>query len=304
MQHLKIAVISVGMLFTWLTQPLFAQQKSDSTHTQSYFKASLDYLSNAVYNGRKDSTVLPYITPTLGYYNKSGWYVSASAAYAAAANENRIDYFSLDAGYNFSINNFSGDVRANKTFYNAQSTAIKSDIKGGFGTDLSYDFNFLQLGASADVIFDNKTDVAFNTNIAHAFTWGPDKQQWSLTPTLAANFSSLYFYEGYTSRRVGKAIKKNNPNVVSVKATTIVPNPGITLLDYEASMPLTYDAKNWGFAITPTYAIPVNKIETTTTATYTLKNRSTITTTNNTTPASEKQLSNTFYLECSIYLKF
>jgi hypothetical protein len=137
--------------------------------------------------------VLPYITPTFGYYNKSGWYVSASAAYAAAANENRIDYFSFDAGYNFSVNNFSGDVPANKTFYNAQSTAIKSDIKGGFCTDLSYDFNFLQLGASADVIFDNKKDVAFNTNIAHAFNWGPDKQQRSLTPTLAANFSRLHF---------------------------------------------------------------------------------------------------------------
>jgi hypothetical protein len=52
MRHLKIAVISFGMLCTWLTQPLFAQHKSDSTHTQSYFKASLDYLSYAVYNGR------------------------------------------------------------------------------------------------------------------------------------------------------------------------------------------------------------------------------------------------------------
>ncbi len=283
---------------------MFAQSSSDSTSTHSYWEASVDYLSNAVYNGRKDSAVLPYITPMIGYYHKSGLYFSASVAYAAAVNENRIDYFSLDVGYDFSIQNFSGDVRANKTFYNAQSTAIKSDIKGGIGANISYDFNFLQAGISADVIFDNKTDIAFNTNIAHAFSWGPAKQQWSITPTLAANFSSLYFYEGYTNRRVGKAIKKINPNVVSIKASTIVPNPGITLLDYEASLPLTFDAKKWGIAFTPTYAIPMNKIETTTTATYTLKNRATYTTTNNTTPASEKNLSNSFYAVLTVYIKF
>jgi hypothetical protein len=301
MQQLK-SVTLFACVIMMSCQCLLAQNNSDSTH--SYWKASMDYLSNAVYNGRKDSTALPYFTPSIGYYHKSGWYISASAAYATAANENRIDYFSFDAGYNFSINNFSGDVRANKTFYNAQSTAIKSDIKGGFGTDVSYDLHVFQVGASADVIFDNKTDFAFNANIAHAFTWGPTLQQWSITPTLAANFSSLYFYEGYTNRRVGKAIKKINPNVVTVKATTVVPNPGITLLDYEASLPLTYDAKKWGIAFTPTYAIPVNKIETTTTATYTLKNRTTYTTINNTTPASEKNLSNTFYAELTVYFKF
>ncbi|MFZ5976976.1 MULTISPECIES: hypothetical protein [Hydrotalea] len=301
MQQLKIFTFFVFISFLCLSRT-FAQSSSDSTH--SYWKASVDYLSNAVYNGRKDSAVLPYITPIIGYYHKSGLYFSASVAYAAVANENRIDYFSLDAGYNFSIQNFSGDVRANKAFYNAQSTAIKSDIKGGIGADLSYDFNFLQAGISADVIFDNKTDIAFNTNIAHAFSWGTENRQWSITPTLAANFSSLYFYEGYTNRRVGKAIKKINPNVVSVKSTTLVPNPGITLLDYEASLPLMYDAKKWGIAFTPTYAIPMNKIETTTTTTYTLKNRTTYTITNNTTPASEKHLANSFFAELTIYFKF
>ena len=302
MQPFKIVTLFIIISCVVLHQTAVAQSSSDSIH--SYWKASIDYLSNAVYNGRKDSAVLPYVTPGIGYYNKSGWYVSACAAYAAAVNANRIDYFSLDAGYNFSIQNFSGDVRANKTFYNTQSTVIKSDIKGGIGTDLSYDFNFLQAGVSADIIFDNKTDVAFNINITHAFSWGPANQQWSITPTLAANFSSLYFYEGYTNRRVGKAIKKINPNVVSVKAATIVPNPGITLLDYEASLPITYDAKKWGIAFTPTYAIPMNKIETTTTATFTLKNRSTHTTANNITPASEKNLSNAFYAEFTIYFKF
>ena len=52
----------------------FGQTKK-AKETESYFKASASYLSNAVYNGRQDSLVTPYITPSLGYYDKTGFYI-------------------------------------------------------------------------------------------------------------------------------------------------------------------------------------------------------------------------------------
>src|ERR1700733_16109732 len=56
-------------------------------HRKSHFMASLTYLNNNVYLGRRDSVATPYLTPTFGYYHKSGLYISGSASYLALANE-------------------------------------------------------------------------------------------------------------------------------------------------------------------------------------------------------------------------
>jgi len=45
---------------------------------KSYFSATVSFLSNSVYNGRKDSVATPYLTPMLGYYDKSGFFIDAS----------------------------------------------------------------------------------------------------------------------------------------------------------------------------------------------------------------------------------
>ena len=69
---------------------LSAQEKSKEE--QSYFKLSGSYLTNAVYNGRKDSATLPYITPSLAYYDKSGFNIGVSASYLNSADAHRIDF--------------------------------------------------------------------------------------------------------------------------------------------------------------------------------------------------------------------
>src|ERR1035437_9690808 len=60
---------------------------------RSFFQASFSYLSNAVYNGRHDFLTTPYFTLLIGYYNKSGFYVTGSMAYLHNALESRIDLF-------------------------------------------------------------------------------------------------------------------------------------------------------------------------------------------------------------------
>ena len=51
-------------------------KKPVSIPVRSYFAAGISYLTNSVYNGRKDSLSTPYLTPTLGYYDKSGFFIA------------------------------------------------------------------------------------------------------------------------------------------------------------------------------------------------------------------------------------
>jgi hypothetical protein len=280
-------------------------QTKKSKESVSYFKGSGSYLSNAVYNGRQDSLITPYITPSVGYYDKSGFYAAASLSYLSNSSGSRIDLFSLDAGYDFSLNDqWSGSVYAEKSFYNQSSTAIQSDIKGSLGGNLTYDFGLLQCTAGTDLLFAKKADISANFGLAHAFTLGEEGSLFTISPTVFANLSTLHFYEGYTNRKAGKKAAQLIPNLQSVEAITTVNNNKFTLLDYELSLPITYDGEKMGFYITPTYAIPQNPIYTTTTTTIKLRNGTQTSQTVDSTPQAEKNLQNNFYLELGFYIKF
>ncbi len=280
-------------------------KKTDSTKEDSYFKLSGSYLSNLVYNGRKDSLQTPYITPSLGYYDKSGFYISGSLSYLASSAGSHIDLVSLDAGYDFDITDkLSGTVYANKSFYNKASTAIKSDITASLGTGVTYDFDLLQLTGGADLLFAQKADIAVDLGVAHAFYFGEHGKSFSIAPSFTVNMSTLHFYEGYTNRKLGKNVLKANPNAASATSTTTV-NGGskFTLLNYELSLPFTYDAKKFGFFFTPSFALPQNPIYTTTTTLVKFRNGTQNEVIQDSTPSSEKKIGNTFYLELGIYVK-
>src|ERR1035438_5269926 len=93
---------------------------SEVAPKRSYFLASLGYLSNNVYLGRKDSAVIPYITPDLAYYFKSGFFLEGAVNYVNTASENRIDALSFVGGYSFTAGNYSGEATASKFFYSSQ----------------------------------------------------------------------------------------------------------------------------------------------------------------------------------------
>jgi hypothetical protein len=253
---------------------------------------------------------LPYITPTIGYYHKTGLYISASAAYST--HDKRLDYFTIDGGYEFSINKkLSGSVNINKSFYNDSSSNISSDIKANVGTSWTYDFGVVELRAGADLSFANKKDYGLNLGLARSFYVGEEGNQWTITPSTVVNFNTLNFYEGYTSRTNGRKQKLKNPLVTSVVSTTTVTNRNansLTLMDYELSVPVSYDAKKWGIYLTPTIAVPQNAIETKTTNVISLRSppaaTPTQTITTDSTPDSEKKLQSNFYVEFGVYFKF
>jgi hypothetical protein len=92
-------------------------------------------------------------------------------------------------------------------------------------------------------------------------------------------------------------------NTGTLQSTTSVNNKGFKFLDVELSMPLSYDYKNWNFTLTPTYAIPFNKIYTTSINTTTI-NGIPKTSTINSTPFSENNLNNIFFVDLGISFNF
>ncbi len=302
----KKQIILLFIVSSFIVVKANAQSTQDKDTTKSYFKASLGYLSNAVYNGRQDSTTYPYITPTFGYYDKSGFYVNSSLSYLAASTEKRIDLFTLEVGYDFDIaTNFSGGVYADKYFYNTASTNVKSDIKGVAGANFNYDFDVLQVSAGTSVLVATKNDFSLNAGIGHAFSIGNEGNQWTINPTASVNASTLHFYEGYTDRRAGKNAQKNGASSVTSVTTITNRGNGLTLLDYELALPISYDASKWGFSFTPTLALPQNPIYTSTTTSFKPRNGTgSLSQTYNSTPSTETSLGTPFFAELSFYVKF
>ena len=103
--------ISLTLLLYITIVSAFAQIDSNvvkPVHPKSYGSLSINYLTNSVYNGRKDSVLTPYITTSLAYYDKSGLFVNGSLSYLSRAGSSRIDLFNLEAGYDFSKDGFDG----------------------------------------------------------------------------------------------------------------------------------------------------------------------------------------------------
>jgi hypothetical protein len=305
MKMTKSVGFSLLVLAMFLFNSGWAQTSKSKEEKSSYFRASANYLSNSVYYGRRDSLPYPYLTPSIGYYDKSGFSISGSVSYLMSSNESRIDLGTIDLGYDFEASDkFSGQLYASKSWYNQGSTNIKSDIKGNAGGMLSYDLNALQVNGGIDLAFANKMDIGLNLGVSHLFTIGEEDDQFSIEPSFVTNWSTLHSYEGYISRKIGKRPGNILPAGANVTAVTNVQNNKMTLLDYEFSIPLLYENKKIGVSLTPTFALPKNPIYTTTTVTTKLANGTQSSITKDSTPDSEKTLSNNFYVELEFFIKF
>ncbi len=259
----------------------------------AYFAASLGYISNATYNGRKDSLATPYINTTVGYYAKSGFFADAGISYLAQSGSSRIDLFSLEAGYDFSKGNFDGSVSASKLFYNKNSTNVKSEVTGTLTVLTGYDLNFIKPTLEAGINFGTNPDYFLTLGLEHSFTAAAGKLQ--ITPGMVANGSTQNFYTSYYNKRKVGGRKKNAGVTYDVTAD-VQDAKKFKLLDYETTLAFVYTCHKFSFVLTPGYVIPVNPavIVTTIKPTNGLAG---------TTRTNTETISNTFYISAGITLK-
>src|SRR5215469_18695451 len=72
--HLMKHHFSITLLCCFSAFLANAQQKKDSTAPKkSHWVAGLTYQNNDVYLGRRDSIAVPYLSPSFGYHDKSGF---------------------------------------------------------------------------------------------------------------------------------------------------------------------------------------------------------------------------------------
>lgn len=292
----------------------FAQTDS-SEDKKSYFKAGVNYLSNAVYFGRKDSAAVPYLRPSIGYFDKSGFYVNTGLAILVNPNEpKRIDLINIDAGYNFSLKKLDAGVYVSKFFYSNASFAVGSELKALGGFYASYNLDVISLNAGGNILFSTNTDYSTSLGISHAFESGEENNKLTITPTFLVMAGTQYFNEAYyenrkftftttgnngngsTNSNNGNGKGKghaNSSNSGSVTTTTTIKTIAFydknrfAILDYEISLPLNYDSKHWGLYALPVVAIPTNA------ATYAIDNA-----------IQKENISTTFFVEIGAYVKF
>ena len=318
---ISIAQILTLAMLALLLQPLHAQQKKPTPvgadQDSSYFKTELNYISNSLYNGRKDSLAVPYLNAAFGYYHKSGLFVSTTLSYLVSSYANRIDLFQIEGGYNGSIgNNFVYSASAHKDFYSQYSVSVQSEIKASLNANLSYNVaNAVKINAGADYLLTSgPSDVLFNAGLSHEFDFG-ENDEWAIEPSCIASIGTQYYYDKYKQTRRIKTGKKKklsdsstvvtNTGTVTTTTTVTTLNPNkFIVLNYEFSLPVTYDSKKWGAFVTPYFAVPLNPATYITTVnTKRVTNNGNVTRTKNTSSSTE-QISNTFYIQLGVYLKF
>jgi hypothetical protein len=263
---------------------------------KSYFMVGLSYLNNNVYLGRKDSTVLPYLTFNAGYYFKSGFFIDGSINYLASSAANRIDAVDFDGGYSFTANNYSGQATVSKYFYSSQSTNVKSNVTTSVSYFNSYDLGFITPTFTAALNFGTKTDVAGTLGMEHTFFAMDDNL--AITPAFTVNASTQNYYNNYyKTRRYTIKRKNKTPQTGVAKITGVVENASdFKILDYEISLPIDYTTGKFSFNINPVYALPINpsKVQITTTKANNVS----------TTRVTTEKIENNFFITVGATYKF
>lgn len=276
----------------------FAQNKQNlNAHS---FKLSTEYLSNYVYNGRGDSITTPYFSTNLEY--KNGGLTLNGIPYLLLENgSQRLDFFELDGSYEKEFTDkFVGTFYASKYFSSNQRNAVNSDITGLLGLSSSYDFSIFNITTDLGLMFSTKSDqyvnIALDKDFKHEFNAGV----LSFNPAIDFNFSSTNFYESAVTRNAQRRNKKNiNLPSTPIINTTSVVNPGFRFMDYELSLPISYEKDQISIYVTPTYFVPFNSVKT-------ISQISTngITTSSVSTPYSELNLHNGFFFQIGLSYTF
>jgi hypothetical protein len=274
-----------------------AQAQTDSSAeaaspAKSYVKLSISYLTNSVYNGRKDSLHTPYITPTIGYYAKSGFFADGALSYLARSGSDGIDLMTIETGYDFSIKDFDGEIMGSKFFYNSSSTNTRSEVSASLSASAGYDFGFIHPALQGSISFGQSTDYAVAFSLDHAFIAAAGKL--SITPSLLINASTQNYYGAYYNKRRYAKLRRKLYYDISADVSDA---SRFKLLDYECSVPVDYTAGRFTFSVIPAYAVPVNP------AVITVNTKSSATAVTISKTSTEK-VENAFYATFQVGFKF
>ncbi|WP_273568548.1 hypothetical protein [Maribacter halichondriae] len=263
---MKTRLLLYSIIAFYITTGLVAQNnpqsvKEKSSEDESYFLMDVSYINDAVFMGRRDSIAAPYLYPSIGYYDKSGFFADASASYLTASEENRVDLFLLTAGYLFNSKKWSGGISGTGYFYNADSYNVLSEVVADITGILSYDLKALELSLSASSYFNNNSSPDIFIGFMADRTFYAAENKLLINPRISLYAGSQYFYQEYYStsrlgnrKGQGKGSGVTEPSVVT--SVEIAEASEFNFLNMELSLPLQLYHKQFIFSLTPVWAFP------------------------------------------------
>ncbi|GGK45781.1 MULTISPECIES: hypothetical protein [Flavobacteriaceae] len=250
MKALKFLFI---ILFVLCTSSIFGQIKK-----KSYVSTAINYISDAVFMGRKDSIAAPYLYPSIAYHHKSGFYGKGSFSYLTQPDESRIDLYLFTAGFDFKKNKLSGDFSATKYFFNNASYNVISEVTADISASLSYDFKILNLTVNASNYLSNNenSDLFLSSEISHDFLTSNNKFQ--ISPTAGIYLGSQNFYDAYYINSRIRDRKNNDPEntTQTVIETVIEESESFNLMAIEVSLPMWYSKNSITASFLPVLVFP------------------------------------------------
>jgi len=234
-----------------------------SAEEDSFFSVGFNYITDAVFLGRKDSITAPYLFTSLGYHHKSGLYANGHASYLTRANEGRIDLFLVSAGYEKLMEKFYWDISATKYFFNTDSYNVMASIEADITALGRYDLEIVEVGLAASIYFssNSSTDLVLLPSVSRDFT--TTDKRFQVSPSLELQLGSQQFYQEYYTLRgknnqgSGQGGSFNN-NTSSITETIVLQDESFTLMSVELGLPMWYQYKSFIFCLSPYYAIPLN----------------------------------------------
>ena len=258
MKHKKIKILLVLTAFFYCGIVIGQNEKEKDS---SY---DINFISDAVFMGRKDSITNPYLYPLITYHHKTGFYGTGSLSYLTKTDEGRVDLFLITAGFEFAIKKFDGDISITKYFFNEDSYNVISEVEADITAQLVYDFNVVNLGIASSLYFnsDGNSDVFLSSEVSHDFVSNNEKFQ--ISPTAGLYLGSQNFYEQYyINNRFGNGRGQQgqgNNNLTQTVATQInfTESEKFGLMAIEFSLPIWYVNEPWLFSLLPAYVLPQN----------------------------------------------
>lgn len=267
MKYLTFKLVLTVLFF--LTISTVYGQIDDEKDKKYAISIDLNYISDAVFMGRKDSISSPYLYPSISYLHKSGIYVRSALSYLTKSNENRIDLFLITAGVDFTIDKFNGDISASKYFFNDESSNVISQVEADLEAKFYYDLNIINLSLGASLYFNknSSSDFFITSEISHDIITPNHKFQFS--PTIGAHLGSQNFYEAYyTNRqiRMNQGESGNGPGGGNSTGTTqivtevmIQESEKFDLMALELSLPMWYVQDSFTISFLPALVFPQNE---------------------------------------------
>ena len=253
----SVIIVQFNIPLKSVAQETFSTDSIAKTQSEekSYGLVSTNYNSNIVFLGRKSSSKAPYLSAFGGYYHESGLFINGGASYLLASGEDRVDLFTVSAGYDFSNKNLSAGIYGTKYFFSNKSYTVKSELSVNLGSYADYDFGFADVYIDANVYFSGTTDFILGAGVSHIFYAVEDNLK--IIPTLFLNAGTQNYYSNYNNNlRFGRHMLDDGGS--QSMGTAMMGGGTFKALDYELSVPVYYTLNKFRFSFIPVYAIPVN----------------------------------------------